>query len=256
MIKKHLSQNDVTGYIYHSLGDAQREIMDMHLLDCQICRANLSEQELRQRKISNELSAVLKAAAPPAQMNFAAISPQIQTRYNDLNLWPRLTTIAPPAFALIGLILAILGLWKVFDGNTIYLLPSQSLGAYPTMASFFLILASVGQFDRAPLGQARFYITVALTLTLWLGSILIGLLDLIVMRDLAIISVVALGGSPSDAAPIAIMTVMLGAIILIGVIFGSGEYHYRNIGQPGSWKLFTITILGQLFILMIPYLIL
>jgi hypothetical protein len=105
------------------------------------------------------------------------------------------------------------------------------------------------------LSQARFFITVASALILWLGSILIGLLNLIVIRDLAIMAVAALGGSPSAAATIAIMAVVLGAVLLIGVIFGSGEYHYRNIGQPGSWKLFSATILGQLFILIIPYLI-
>ena len=255
MMTKHLSKTDITGYIYHSLDDAQREIMDMHLIDCQICRADLSEQEFQQRKISNALSSVLKAASPSGEMNFAAISAQIHSRYTYLNLFPRLAAVIPPAFALAGLLLAVLGLWRLFDGNITLSLASQSLGALPTMACFFLIFASVGQFNGAPSSQTRFFITLASALILWLGSIFIGLLNLIVIRDLAILAVVALGGNSSDAAPIAIMAVLLGVVILIAVIFGSGEYHYRNVGQPGSWKLFASTILGQLFILMIPYLI-
>jgi hypothetical protein len=255
MMKKHLTQNDVTGYIYNSLDDAQREFMDMHLLDCHICRANLSEQEYRQRKISNELSAVLKAASPSAQMNFAAIAPHVRNQNTALKLWPRLTAHAPAALALMGLLFAVFGLWQHFYERTILSLSSQSLGAFPTLACFFLMLASIGQVDRTPINQARFIVTWASALILWLGSILIGLLNLIVIRDLAIMTVIAFGGSPSDAAPIAIISVMIGVIFFIGIIFGSGEFHYRNIGQPASWKLFAITIMGQLLLLIIPYLI-
>ena len=68
-------------------------------------------------------------------------------------------------------------------------------------------------------------------------------------------AVVALGGNTSEATPIAIIAVLIGAMLYIGVIIGGGEYHYRNIGQPGSWKLFSITLLGQLFLLIIPYLV-
>lgn len=255
MMTKHLTSNDLSGYINNALDDAHREIMDAHLLDCQTCRANLAEQELRQRQISNELSAALKSAYPSAQMNFAEISPILRTQRAGLNIWPRLTPAAPAALALIGLLFAVFGLWQAFGVRAINS-SAQPLGAFPTLACFFLMLASVGQFDRPPSIQPRFFFTWAAALILWLGSIFIGLLNLIVIRDLAIMAVVTLGGSPSDAAPIAIIAVMIGALFYIGIIIGGAEYHYRNIGQPGSWKLFTIIILGQLFLLIIPYLIL
>jgi hypothetical protein len=255
MKKKHLTQNDLSGYIYNTLDDGHREITDMHLLECQICRANLSEKEFQQRKIANELSAVLKATTPSVEMNFSAIAPHLQNQNITLNLWPRLTAHVPAALALMGLLFAVLGVWKFYYERTILSFSSQSLGAFPTLACFFLMLASVGQVDRTPINQARYIVTWASALILWLGSILIGLLNLIVIRDLAILTVISFGGSPSDAAPITIISVMIGAIFFIGIIFGSGEYHYRNIGQPASWKLFTITIMGQLLLLIIPYLI-
>jgi anti-sigma factor RsiW len=62
---KHLTQDDLSRYIYNSLDDAYREIMDAHLLECQSCRSNLAEQERLQRQISNELSAELNAVSPP-----------------------------------------------------------------------------------------------------------------------------------------------------------------------------------------------
>jgi hypothetical protein len=94
-----------------------------------------------------------------------------------------------------------------------------------------------------------------LALTLWLGSAFIGLLDLIVMRDLAIMAVIAVDGRNAAAGPIAIGAVLLGAMLYIGFVVGGAEYHFKNIGQPGSWKLFIVTLLGQLFILILPYLI-
>ena len=194
MMIKHLSQNDVTSYIYNTLDDAQRETMDMHLLDCQICRSNLSEQEYQQRKISNDLGAVLKATTPSPQMNFASISANVGNNNRQLNFWPRLTALAPVTLAVMGLLFAVLGLWQVIDIRTTQSISSQSLGVLPTLACFFLIFASVGQFDRMPVSQARYIITFVSALILWLGSILIGLLDLIVIRDLAIMAVVAFGG--------------------------------------------------------------
>lgn len=254
MKTKHLTTDDLTGYIYRMLDDAQREIIAAHLLDCPTCRANLTEQELRQRQISNELSAILNAATPSLQMNFGAIRPQLQIQPKRLNLWPRLAAVTPPAFALLGLLFALFGLWQAF-GVRAYVTSTPILGAFPTLAGFFLVLASVQQFDHTLSVQPRLVITWVLAVILWLGSAFIGLLDLIVIRDLAIMAVVAVDGETAQAGPIAIMAVYLGTLLFIGLIIGGGEYHYRNIGQPSSWKLFTITLLGQLFILILPYLI-
>jgi len=57
MKTKHLTPDGLTGYIYGTLDDAQREVMNAHLMECPVCRANLAEQELWQRQISNELGA-------------------------------------------------------------------------------------------------------------------------------------------------------------------------------------------------------
>lgn len=254
MKTKHLNPDDLTGYIYRTLDDAHREIIDVHLLDCSTCRASLTEQELRQRQISNELSAALKATAPSPQMNFAALAPALQPHRKTFKIWPRLAATAPLTFALVGLLFALLGLWQAI-GVQALTKPTQPLGAFPTLAGFFFVLASIGRFEQAPVLQPRWIVTWMLVLILWLGSAFIGLLDLIVIRDLAIYAVVSVDGGAAQAGPIAILAVYLGTLLYIGVVIGGGEYHYRNLGQPGSWKLFSITLLGQLFILILPYLL-
>ena len=254
-MKKHLNPDELTGYIYRTLDDTRRESIDAHLLHCPTCRASLTQQELWQRQISHEMSAELKAATPSEQMTFAAIAPLVQTRPTGLNLWPSLATFAPVSIALIGLLFAFLGLWQVIDMQAITI-PIRPLGAFPTLASFALVLASVQQFDHTFSLQPRLAITWLVAAILWLGSAIIGLLDMIVIRDLAIMAVIALEGGRAQAGPIAIMAVMFGAMLYIGLVIGGAEYHYKNIGQPGSWKFFSITLLLQSFILILPYLLL
>jgi hypothetical protein len=254
MINNHLAVKTLTAYIYRSIDDAQREVIDAHLAECQICRAQLSEQERWQRKIKNELDYKLKNISPPTEMNFAKISPQLNSKQTRFNLWPRLMAATPATLALIGILLAVFGLWQMIGDQTIRS-SFPSYGTLPTLACFFLMLASVGQFDRYTGFSPRIILTWAATFLLWLGTALIGLLNLIVIRDLVIFAVLNLGGNHTSAAPIAIAAVMVGALCYIGVVVGSGEYHYRNIGQPGSWKLFSIILLVQLFIFIIPYLI-
>lgn len=254
MNTKHLTPDGLTGYIYSTLDDAQREIIDAHLMECPTCRANLAEQELWQRQISNELGAALKIATPSPQMNFAAIAPRFQNWHIRKNIWLDPVIVMPTTLALAGLVFALLGLWHAI-GTQAFTSHAQPLGAFPPLAGFFLTLASVEQFDRSHSRWPRQAITWAVALILWLGSALIGLLDLIVLRDLAIMAVIAMDGRNATAGPIAISAVLLGAMLYIGFVIGGAEYHYKNIGLPGSWKLFSITLLGQLFILILPYLI-
>lgn len=254
MKTKHVTPDDLTGYIYRTLDDARREVMDAHLVECATCRAILARQEIRQRQVSNELGAILKFATPSPQMNFAAIASRLQNRQIRQTIWLDRVIVVPTTLALTGLVFAVFGLWRAISDQA-FTSPAQSLGAFPPLACFFLTLASVVQFDHSVSIRPRGVITWALALTLWLGSAFIGLLDLIVLRDLAIMAVIAMDGRNATAGPIAIIAVILGAILYIGFIIGGAEYHFKNIGLPGSWKLFSITLLGQLFILILPYLL-
>jgi hypothetical protein len=255
MNQQHIHSDDLVGYVYKTLDDAHRESINAHLVTCPTCRASLDSYKTQYRKIDHELLLKLKNTAPPASMNFAGIATRLETRGNIFNFWPKLAISLPITLAIIGLLFSLTGLWRILSAN-LNAIPSHQMGALPALACFFLIFASVEQFDRSLSIRPRYAIMALIAIVLWLGTIFIGLLNLLVIRDLAIMLVVALGGSAKYAAPFAIMAVIIGVFFYIGVIFGGAEYHYRHVGQPNSWKIFSITLLVQLIILILPYLIL
>jgi hypothetical protein len=72
----HLHDAQLSGYIHHTLTDAQREVMDQHLATCPHCRARLAGHEALQKRIRHELLADLRAINPPPRMTLAAIRPR------------------------------------------------------------------------------------------------------------------------------------------------------------------------------------
>ena len=124
------------------------------------------------------------------------------------------------------------------------------------MACFFLMFVSIDQFDRSYSIRPRFILAVILAVILWLGTLIIGILNLFVIIDLVVAGFLALGGSRASATFVAILTVFLFTLVYIGVVIGGAEYHYKNIGQPRSWKLFIWTLTIQLFIMVLPFFLL
>lgn len=250
----HLTPDRLTGYLYQTLDDATRESINAHLTTCPACRAQLDEQKTLQRAISNELNAKLTQARPSNRMTFAAIAAQIKPRSPWFHLWGRVTTGTPMAFALAGFVFAVAGVLQNFSLRHVST-DTLQMNAYPTFACFFLMLVSVQQFDKALSIRPRFLLMAAIAAILWLSSALIGFLNILVIQDLVIYATLLAGGGKVQATPMAMFAIFGAAILYIGVIIGSGEYHYQHLGQPNSWKVFSITLLVQLFILILPYLI-
>jgi hypothetical protein len=168
----------------------------------------------------------------------------------------RISAALPLAAAVFGLILAALGLWQTLgDWTSLTSLPKPD-GAFPGLACFLFLFASLDQFDRSFAIRPRLILTIILSIILWTGTLVVGFLNLIVITDLVIAGLLALGVSIESISVVAILAVILAAMVYIGVVIGSAEYHFKNIGQPGSWKLFTWTIIIQLLIMVLPYFLL
>jgi enterochelin esterase-like enzyme len=75
---QHLTEEQFTSYINHTLTDAGRETMDRHLAGCPDCRTFLAGHEALARRIQYDLGADLRAASPSTRMNFRAIAPRMK----------------------------------------------------------------------------------------------------------------------------------------------------------------------------------
>ncbi len=249
---KHISEEKLMGYIYRTLSDAERESFDKHLSDCPTCWARLADHELRHRQISGSLETAINEVSPSRKMNFAAIAPRLQRRRAQPQFWRRFSLAAPLAMAVGGLVLAFFGLWQNL-GAFFVPQPPSPLGTLPTLACFCFVFVSMDQFDRAFAMRSRFIIMAMLAFMLWLGTLVIGLLNILVIRDLVLTACVSAGYKPAETGVAAILAVLVSAVIYIIVIIGGAEYHYKRIGHPSSWKLFSWTIVMQLFIMVLPY---
>ncbi|RLD09018.1 MAG: hypothetical protein DRI56_04840 [Chloroflexota bacterium] len=252
MTTRHISEENLMRYICRTLSDAERESFDKHLSECPICRGRLNVHELRQRQIGDSLESAINEVSPSQKMNFAAIAPRLQQRSTQPQIWRRLSLATPIAMAVGGLVLAFFGLWQNLD---IVLVPQlhSFQGPLSTLSCFCFIFVSMGQFDQAFTARPRFIIMALLTSLLWAGTLVIGLLNILVIRDLVLMVYLSAGHNTAEMSVAAILAVLISALIYIAVVIGGAEYHYKHIGCPSSWKLFSWTIMGQLFIMVLPY---
>ena len=248
----HAADEQIIGYLYRTLSDAEREVLDTHFPTCPSCRARLSKHEVQQRQIDHDLKASINGVAPSERMTFAAISPQLPGRrsFNLLRLKLEMTT--PVLVTLLGILFSLIGLGQgvssLLSKNVLH-----SPGAFPTVAGFFFIFVSVEQLERALAVRPRFVFEVTLASLLWLGTAIIGLINLLVIRDLSIWVFTELGGTNMQTGAATILVITASALIYIAGVIGGAEYHYKRIGQPNSWKLFAWTMGIEVLILVLPH---
>ena len=252
-MKDHLNKDQLIGYIYRTLADAERESMDDHLIGCQQCRARLAYHETLHRRIHHELRTALKSAEPASQMSFAAIGPRLKRR-SSAGWGQSLFSGATATVTLAGLAIALVSLWQVvapwLDGAF-----PLTVGPLPALATFCFALTVIGQFEWRSTAPRRFMFSAGLAFLLWLGTAVVGLQVIIVIWDLFMWGFVQFGGSAQTAVGLSGLVLVLTSLIYIAIVVGGGEYHYKRIGQLGSWLLFGWTVAAELLLLVLHHLI-
>ncbi len=76
----HLNDKQINAYIHQTLTDDQREVMERHLTDCQICRSKLADYTALQQRIRQTLLTDLRSIQPSAAMTFSTVVPQLRQR--------------------------------------------------------------------------------------------------------------------------------------------------------------------------------
>jgi hypothetical protein len=246
----HIPDDILIAYLYHALTDAERETIDAHLLECSECRTRLDHHRESYQRIGREINLALDHAAPPRGMQFDGIAARLQ-HHSPRSTFPRLADSLPLGAALAGLVLAFVGLWILLPAFS-FTQPSQVTSAFPTLACFCLMFVSMDQFDRSYHLRPRYIFSVILATLLWLSTAVLGFLNLVAVRDIALIALIKLGSSPQEADFFTILAVMAAVIGFIVLVIGGAEYHFKNIGHPSSWKVFIWTLAIQLLILITP----
>ncbi|MCD6291147.1 MAG: hypothetical protein J7M34_11640 [Anaerolineae bacterium] len=102
----------------------------------------------------------------------------------------------------------------------------------------------------------------ALALALWLLTLLVGLWEIVIVRDMLFRVYARIVGTTSahdakywGAVSLGNWAVLFLGILWLGLAIGTGEYHYRRAGQRSSWRLFGWTIGGELLILLLALII-
>jgi len=247
----HIPDEKLIGYIYRTINDADREIIDDHLVDCQICRSRFTNHQVHQRQIDRELRVEMNGLRPSTRMVFSEIVPRLQRRGIRF-AFPGFSAAIPITTTLVGFVLAVIGVWQMISSISLQH-PAAQPGAMPALACFFLMFVSMEQFDRSYSLRPRFIVCVILAVLLWMGTAALGFLNILIIRDIVLILSVSIGRTTAEAGTAAILAVILAGIAFIVMVIGGAEYHYRRIGHPDSWKVFLWTIILQLLVIITPY---
>lgn len=111
----HLRDEQLAGYVHHTLTDVQREELDRHLAACPACRARLADHEVLQRRVHHELLAGLRAARPSPAMTFVTLAPRLKRTRRVAVVWDQSRQLLAGAAALAVMIVQALVLIALFQ---------------------------------------------------------------------------------------------------------------------------------------------
>jgi len=97
--------------------------------------------------------------------------------------------------------------------------------------------------------------TTSLAVFLWLVTVGLGLAAILAIRDLISLIFVGLGGSLETIEAFAQCLVIILGLVFLTFVISTGEYHYKRIGQPKSWRLFGWTIAVEVSLQVLYYLL-
>jgi outer membrane protein assembly factor BamB len=121
----HLSENQFASYVYHTLTDAQRETMDVHIGTCQACRVRLAEHQALHRRARYSILDRRRGGNKSSQANFAEVAPRLRHSRRMAMFWTGskqfvygAATLAVLAVLTIGLVLYFQGVGQSAVGGT------------------------------------------------------------------------------------------------------------------------------------------
>jgi hypothetical protein len=94
-----------------------------------------------------------------------------------------------------------------------------------------------------------------LVVVLWIATMVLGLVEIYLLRQTSIRVYAHFSTNGYTAILIANVIVFIAAISWLVFAVGSGEYHLKKAGQPGSWTLFAWSIAIEMLILILYFVV-
>jgi len=249
-MNSHLTDEELIGNIHRTLTDAQREAMDRHLTACPQCRARLSDHEAMQQRIRHSLLADMRDVQPSPAMSFAAITPRVKgDKYRAFRqLSGQLFPITAASAALIGLAIALVDLPESII--RLFAKPEPaSASSLSALACVFFSVATFGHYRESRLFQWRRKLYALLAFVIWLGTAVVGLQVIAILREALSWFVFLVSDKPELAFALGNWALIPLGLVWIAVVIGGAEYQYRRGSQRISWILFAWIIAVELSIL-------
>jgi len=257
-MNQHLTENDLSSYTLNVLTDADREGLDRHLQNCATCKAALAGQIEQQAELQARLDAEISTLPPPQRMTFAAIAPVVRKSRHSSRSHGYLElfrTYGPALAAAAGVILAVSGLVRNVTWPVVGLQQNHSL-TLPFAAGMMFSVPVLSHYGQNHLQRRPLAWTWVVIVALWLGTAVLGLYEIALLREMLLRAYVRFGPPSSQllqqAQALGSWGVFFMGALWVTVVIGGGEYHYRHAGQRASWRLLGWTILVQLGLLALP----
>jgi hypothetical protein len=260
-VNSHLDEEMLIGYSHSTLTDAEREVMDSHLADCPDCRTRLAEHETLRRQVRHNLLADLRTAQPSADMTFSTIAPRVRPRSHFVGFWrqsDQLLRGTAVVTALAGLVFAVISLVRGVS-QPIGEITGVPVAPLPAAACILLALPVAGNCRESRVVPSRLVLSYVLAFILWLGTAVLGIYEIYLIREMLFRTYARLMDGPSTqmhywrSLTLGNWALIPLAVAWIALAIGGGEYHYKRAGQRSSWKLFGWTIAVELAILLLPW---
>ena len=94
-----------------------------------------------------------------------------------------------------------------------------------------------------------------LALILWIATAVVGLVEIVVVRDMVLRLYGRFGSSYWSGVMLGNVTVLVLALAWLALVVGTGEYHRGHVGERNSWKVFGWTIAVEVAILVLAFFI-
>lgn len=91
------------------------------------------------------------------------------------------------------------------------------------------------------------------TVFLFLLTVVLGLWDIYLLREIFLVIYAQLSYDVALASTLSMVVVLILALVYIGFVFITAEYHRKHFAQPTSWKLFAQTLIIQALIPVIAF---